>query len=66
MNRYQKQINKEVKHYIKDNNPKNNFRTTRKILKSHDEGNQFTLCNCCEQIACRLTKNKLLYCKNWE
>lgn len=66
MNRYQKQLNKEVKHFIKDKNPRESFNKIRTLLKSNDAKTEFSLCNCCYQPCCNLTKNKLFYCKNWE
>ena len=66
MNKYQKQISKEVKNFIKDNKSNKPFREIRRILKRNDAKTEFTLCNCCYQVKCNLTKNKLFYCKSWE
>ena len=66
MNKYQKRINKEAKHFIKDNKPIESFNQVRMILKRNSSKTEFTLCNCCYQPFCNLTKNKLFYCKLWE
>lgn len=66
MNRYQKRLNKEVKNFIRDKKTVESFKKIRMILKSNDAKTEFSLCNCCYQPFCNLTKNKLFYCKDWE